>query len=100
MVDVMNSSNNISNPPRNVAVGILAVPDKLPKTVLFNDAEAKKKFKVLSSDVFHEKEKLTYEKVTKTPSGVFALGGILIAAVIAVKTGAYSKMKNILKARV
>ena len=99
MADVISSVNNTdSNSPRKLNVGILAVPDKIEKPVLYNALEAKKKFNVLTSDIYEAEEKVTYESITKTPKGVIALGVALVAGVIAVKTGAYAKIKNVMMA--
>lgn len=97
MADVINNVNSDSLPPRKLSVGVLAVPDKIPKPLLYNAIEAKQKFNALTSDIYEAEEKVTYESTLKTPKGVIAVGVALLAAVVAVKTGAYAKVKNVLK---
>lgn len=106
MADVVNSVNTINNPPKSLNVGVLTVPERMPKADIYNDVEARKKFKVLSSDVFQEKEKVQEKsKVVdaaqpqKKPKCVSIWCKAAIAAAVAfigVKTGCFLKIKNVL----
>ena len=96
MPDIVNSVNTNSAPSTKLNVGVLPVPDNIAKHELFNDAEATKKFNVLTADIFQSKEKINYEDTTKTPKGLMAFGAVLVATAVAIKTGAYSKIKNII----
>lgn len=65
----MSVNNGVNNPMKNTDfnIGVIVPPDKHQKPVLYSEAEARKQFNQMNSDIYGKRKVCSFEETKKTP---------------------------------
>lgn len=90
------NSNNVAMAPVKPNVGVIIPPD-LPKTKVYSDGDAERKFQALHQDIYQSQKKISFADTKKTPKAIIWAIGATVATVLAVKFKAFSKIAGLFK---